>query len=564
MKPYLFYVILIVICGIAITLCEMAVPKFIQIFIDKVVKQQNLSLFTKSIALLVVVVIAMFGFNAANNYFKRIVQEKAARDLQYSIFTHLRSLGFSYFEKSSTGETLSLLNTDVVAVQEIYRQHLPHTIMLLLTFFLPFGLIVYMNYKLALIVIGCYLLYFTIGPYFNRMVTVYLEKQTRDRQALNKKIYDSISAVQEVRAYSAEQWDLKRLKDDYEKYKHSRLVSLWFRHLRGSVGRLTTSIGIMLFYIFSSMLVKSGELSVGQYVSYSFYYTMALRVLNSIMFSFTEQLHILYQAEKLYDFIKLEPDVKESESPLVLGKVEGSISFRNVHFGYATRPNVLNGFSIDIKKGERIALVGTSGNGKSTILKLIPRFYDPQQGEILLDGMPLKNLSLSQVRQSIGYVFQETYLFGSSVKENIRFGNPDASDEEVINASIAAQAHDFIMEMPQKYDTLLGERGVKLSGGQKQRIAIARMIVKNPSIILLDEATSALDNLCEHQVKKALDNLMNGRTTLAVAHRLTTILDYDRIVVVNNGRVEEIGNYDELIARKGLFFNLLKGDVINE
>ncbi len=203
--------------------------------------------------------------------------------------------------------------------------------------------------------------------------------------------------------------------------------------------------------------------------------------------------------------------------------------------------------------------MGASGNGKSTVLKLLDRFYDPQEGDITLEGVSLKNLSLSQLRNSIGYVFQETYLFGSSIKENIRFGNPDATDEEVIQAAKAAYAHEFIMETEQQYETLVGERGIKLSGGQKQRIAIARMFIKNPAILLLDEATSALDNVSEAYIKKALDQLSKGRTTIAIAHRISTIMDYDKIVYVQDGKAAEIGTYEELIRRKGLFYELVEG-----
>jgi ATP-binding cassette subfamily B protein/subfamily B ATP-binding cassette protein MsbA len=204
--------------------------------------------------------------------------------------------------------------------------------------------------------------------------------------------------------------------------------------------------------------------------------------------------------------------------------------------------------------------VGFSGSGKTTLMKLIGRFYDPAEGEIRLDGIPIRNLKLEDLRNAIGYVFQETYLFGSSVKDNIRFGKPDATDEEVIEAAKAAFAHDFIMALPDGYDTIVGERGIKLSGGQRQRISIARMIIKQPAIVLLDEATSALDNVSEREVQRALDNVLAGRTVIAIAHRLSTVKHFDRIVFVKDGRVAEIGSYEELIARRGLLYELEQGE----
>jgi ATP-binding cassette subfamily B protein/subfamily B ATP-binding cassette protein MsbA len=220
---------------------------------------------------------------------------------------------------------------------------------------------------------------------------------------------------------------------------------------------------------------------------------------------------------------------------------------------------VIQRFTLDIQPGEKIALVGSSGNGKSTILKLAARFYDPLEGEIRLDGVLLKMLALDQLRDAMGYVFQETYLFGTTVRENILFGQPDATDEQIIEAAKAAFAHDFILELPEGYETLVGERGVKLSGGQKQRISIARLFLKNPAIVLLDEATSALDNQSEREVQRALDQLLKGRTTITVAHRLSTIRKVDRIVVMDQGSISEVGSYDELMTKQGLFYQLSEG-----
>jgi ATP-binding cassette subfamily B protein/subfamily B ATP-binding cassette protein MsbA len=322
---------------------------------------------------------------------------------------------------------------------------------------------------------------------------------------------------------------------------------------------VTTSIGNIVFFIFGSYLVKNGELTIGEFSAYIFYFMMVMAQINGLSYLFTEQLHLLGQAEKLYHFIKLKPDIVESREPQVLPQVDGNISLQNVSFHYKERPDILKDFFLEIKAGERVALVGASGNGKSTVLKLLDRFYDPEAGIITLDGVSLKDISLSQLRNSIGYVFQETYLFGASIKENIRFGNPEATDEEIIKAAKAAYAHEFIMETEQQYDTILGERGIRLSGGQKQRIAIARMFIKNPAILLLDEATSALDNVSETYIKNALDELSKGRTTIAIAHRISTVIDYDKIVYVQDGKVAEIGSYEELLQRRGLFYQLVEG-----
>ncbi|MNC26173.1 putative multidrug export ATP-binding/permease protein [compost metagenome] len=273
-----------------------------------------------------------------------------------------------------------------------------------------------------------------------------------------------------------------------------------------------------------------------------------------------EQRVLLYQAETLYEFSRKEPEITEPLSPIHLPLVKGEIRFENVSFHYPGRSNVFESLNLKFRPGEKTAIVGTSGNGKTTMLKLINRFYDPREGEILLDGVPLKDISLELLRELIGYVSQETYLFGYSIAENIRFGKPDATDEEIVLAAKSAYAHDFITRLPDGYETLVGERGGNLSGGQKQRISLARMFIKNPAIILLDEATSSLDNISEMEVKMALSQLRKGRTTVVVAHRLSTIMDADTICVLDKGKVVETGTYQELLDKRGVFHKLVNGE----
>lgn len=563
-RPYKFLMILLIMCGILGTVCEMAVPRFFQLIIDTVIPDKDYVTFWKLCSGLIMVLAVLLGINAARNMLQRIIREKTSRDLQYSIFSHLRKLGFSYFEQHPVGDTLSLLNTDVKNVQQIYRDFFPITVHLTIMIIVPLTVIILMDLKLTVIPLTCFLLYFIIGPYILNKTKIYLKWQVRDRTALNKKIYESISAIPEIRAFSAEKWDLKHLENKYNKFKNTRLKSLLYRHFRGCTPRAVTGVGTLVLYIYGAFMIKSGTMNVGELIAFSFYYLMVVRGINHITTIFSEQYYTLYHGERLYDFKKLKPEISEPSNPVKLEKTAGKITLENVWFGYSNDIKILQGFSLDIKPGEKVALVGTSGNGKTTILKLIGRFYDPLKGRIYLDGIDLKKISLSQIHESIGCVFQETYLFGTSIKNNIKFGKPDASDNEVIDAAKSAFAHDFIMETPKGYDTVVGERGIKLSGGQKQRISIARMFIKNPRIILLDEATSSLDNVAELQVKNALDSLMKYRTTIAVAHRLSTIMNYDRIIVIDSGKAAEIGTYSELMKNQGLFYELsLRGVLDN-
>jgi len=278
----------------------------------------------------------------------------------------------------------------------------------------------------------------------------------------------------------------------------------------------------------------------------------------------TEQKLIGQQIVRLYNFMHAEHNVREAEQPVRIEHVQGELRLNRVAFRYDSRPDhpVLTDLTLQIRSGEKLAIAGSSGSGKSTLLKLLGRLYDPNEGTVLLDGVPLRNLSFEQLRHAVGYVFQETFLFPGTVADNIRFGRLDATEEELSKAARAAYATEFIERLPDGFDTQIGERGMKLSGGQKQRIAIARLFLKNPTVLLLDEATSALDNVSEREVQKALMNLMEGRTTITVAHRLSTVMHADRIVVIKDGTVAEEGTYSELIAMQGMFARLVHEGVL--
>ncbi|MFC6230803.1 ABC transporter ATP-binding protein [Paenibacillus allorhizosphaerae] len=555
MKPYAWQMTLFIIFGLVISLSQMGIFRVLQYIIDHIITAKDLEKFRFIVLVLIGVLVCMFGAMAANNLLSRLVREKASRDLQYACMKQLRRLGFAYYEKHGVGETLSLLNTDVSSVQGIYQKHFPSLVNNGLMMFVALGFVVHTNAKLFLVTVPCVFLYYLIGPYFTKKSS-YWGKVSKDRRTeWNRKIYESISGLTEMRAHQREAWDLERYEAKHEHFNVSQKKQYAYRSVRVIARQLSSLAGMLVMFTYGAYLNRMGSLTVGEFVAFVMYYQMMNQQSAQIVSILVDQSLLLHQGEKIKEFMELEPDVKEPESPVLLRKVRGELSFRNVHFSYGSR-DILHGFDLQVRAGERIALVGPSGNGKSTILKLIGRFYDPCDGELALDGVPLKQLPLSQIRDSIGYVFQETYLFGASIRENIRFGYPDASEEQVVEAAKAANAHEFIMKLKDGYDTLVGERGVKLSGGQRQRLSIARMFIKNPKIILLDEATSALDNVSEIEVLKALDNLMQGRTTVTVAHRISTVRHYDRIVVVKDGIAAEEGSYQELLGGRGWLYEL--------
>ncbi|MCF6136646.1 ABC transporter ATP-binding protein [Pseudalkalibacillus berkeleyi] len=559
LKPYRWLFFLVVISSIVIAAIELMIPKFIQYFIDVIVPAKDTNLFYILISCAIGLLLLMIYLSTVRNNLQRHVQEKAARDIHFSIFRHLRKLGFSYFERHPVGETLSLMNTEVTAVQDLYRRYLPYMLQEAIFSTVAIGLMFSMNVKLALIIFPAFLLYYLFGPRYEKKASILSQELSINRIALNKKIYESVSSLLEVRAYASEHWEEKRLNDKITNYNKSMVRAYLFAYIRGTVRRLSYNAGAVAILIYGSILVRSGDLSVGEFSAFLLYYFTAMHRLTSVVTSLTEQRVLMYQVDKIYQFMNQKPDIEDIEKPIMLPEIQGNIEFTNVSFKYPTTGPILNELNLKVKSGQRVAIVGTSGNGKSTMLKLLCRFYDPTCGEIRLDGIPIDQLEQNQLRDSIGYVFQETYLFGSTVRENIRFGNPTATDHEIENAAKAAFAHEFITELENGYDTLIGERGIKLSGGQKQRISIARMFLKNPRIILLDEATSALDNVSEHEVQQALNVLLKDKTTFTVAHRLTTIQDYDQIVVLDNGKIAEQGTYEVLMKKKCLFYKLSEG-----
>ncbi|MCI3921602.1 ABC transporter ATP-binding protein/permease [Paenibacillus sp. TRM 82003] len=522
--------------------------KAVQYFIDEVVSGRNAAPFVWLLALLGAMELASLGATAWRNVLQRRIQEQAARDLMTEMFGQLRRLGFAHYERHPAGETLGLFQTEVLSAVRLFREYVPEILRYALTLLALLGLILHLSWQLSAWIVPFFLSYYLIGPYFEKRASLWAKEANKQRRQTNRGLYDVVSALQENRAYGTARWGVGRVVEQLRELHETMLRQYFHAYMRGTVRRVTTGLGAVAVFAYGIALVREGALSVGGFVAYSIFYFQVMRALTVIVTLMTEQRIVLQQAESLYAFMKSEPQVKEPEQPVFLPEVRGEIEFRNVRFGYPERPETVRGFSLRAAPGSKIALIGESGGGKSTILKLIARFYDPQEGEVLLDGVPLTRLSFVQLRSSIGYVFQETYLFGGTVRENIRFGQPDADDAAVEAAARAAYAHDFIARLPDGYDTIVGERGLKLSGGQKQRIAIARLFVKNPAIVLLDEATSALDNASEQEVQRALDSLLAGRTTIAVAHRLSTVRDFDRLVVFDEGRIAEEGTYDELLA----------------
>lgn len=560
LRPYRGKMAVIICCGLIAAAGELLSPFLIQRLIDKVIPEQDKLGFYQILGMLTAAFLVILICSLTRNILQSKVSASAARDLQYNALLHLRKLGFSYYEQRPVGETLSLLNHKVQSAELVFKRFFPEIVQLTLFLVAAAGLLLYQSALLSLIILPCFATYYLFGPKLDRKFSRLSRKMAEDRTSFDKKVYESVSGAREFRAFGSEEWDISRNRGLFKNVTRTTLSWVFIGHFRWSLRSFLFQIGTVSIFILGYFLIQWGWMTVGQFIAFLLVYGIFMFRLSYLISQFIEQNMMLQEVSLLYDLVHTVPMLEEPAQPARLERIEGALSFDNVQFAYPDRPPVLKGITMDIRAGERVAIVGTSGNGKSTLLKLLDRFYDPTAGEIRLDGIPLQRLSFNDLRGSIGYVFQDTYLFGKTVRENIRFGNPEASDEEIEAAAKAAHAHTFIAELSDGYDTMVGERGMKLSGGQKQRIAIARMMIKNPKILLLDEATSALDNVSENVVLDALQQLLAGRTTIAVAHRLSTVKDYDRIVVLDGGVIAEQGSYDELIEQRGLFYQLAAGE----
>lgn len=557
-RPYKQHVFWLLLCGLFLTLSELAIPKAFQYLIDDLLPQSNVQGYLSLMLGIMLVVAIMVIATGIRNIQQRLLREKAARDLQYTTFQKLRELGFSYVEKSSTGEILSILNTDVADVQKIYKDYFPNILQNILTIILVGVMLLYMNWQLTMIVIPCYFLYYIVGPWVEKQAFIYLKKYNEHRVDLEKHVYETVSAMQELRAYDALKWRMNSFLKHFQHYNRNWVISVFYAHSRGSIRRFTVYLAVLVLFWIGANQVRAEVMSVGEFVAFFFYFMLLMFTITFLVTNLTEQQTLMIQAARLYHFHNQNIEVSEAAAAIDLEQVRGELNFENVSYAYIEGHPVIQSFNTRIRVGENIGIVGESGCGKSTLLKLIGRFYDPQLGKIILDGHPIEQLSFSSLRNALGFVFQECYLFGTSVKENIRFGHPEATDNEIIEAAKKAHAHQFIMQLPQGYDTPVGERGYKLSGGQKQRIAIARMFIKNPAIVILDEATAALDNESEGYVQQAIEALCKNRTTITVAHRLSTVEHCDRILMMQKGCIIEDGSYQQLMKLQGEFWQLAK------
>ncbi len=478
-------------------------------------------------------------------------------DMRRDLFEHYQRLSFSFYDQQKTGQLMTRITNDLEAVSEL-AHHGPEDIVIgLLKFVGIFIILIIINVELTLIIFLFFPVMIVYATYFNKKMNIAL-RASKDRIGdINAQVEDTLAGIKVVQSFTNEIIEKGKFSYTNNRFVESRREGYRSEaYFYGGMIAFTQLMTIVVI-VFGSVAIVNASLDLADLVTYLLYIGILVEPIQRFV-NFAR----LYQEgitgfDRFMDIMEVEPDIQDSVTAIELTHVQGNIEFREVNFKYKEDyDHVLKNISLNIKVGEYVALVGSSGVGKTTLCSLIPRFYEVTKGEILFDGENIKDISLGSLRRNIGIVQQDVYLFSGTVSDNIRYGKLDASEEEIIQAAKKANAHDFIMALPNGYDTDIGQRGVKLSGGQKQRLSIARVFLKDPPVIIFDEATSALDNESEKAIQGALEKLTDNRTTIVIAHRLSTVRNAQRIVVLTDNGIDEQGTHEELIATAGTYANL--------
>ena len=561
-KPYLPTLLLDLFCATLTTLCDLALPMIVRNITNTATENLaalTLSLILRSVALY----LGLRAIDTAANYFMTTVGHMMGAhieaDMRFEMFSHLQEMSFNFYSNTKIGQLISRLTKDLFDVTE-FSHHCPEEFLIgIIKFFVSMAILLSVNVPLTLLV---YLAIPILGYTVLRLRHALEDAFYRERSQIgeiNAQIEDSLLGIRVVQSFSNEEMEKAKFQEGSKVFLSIKKIAYRSLGKLNSVIRLFDGSMYMIVVALGAVFLMNGKITPGDYMAYLLYTTVLLNTISRLA-QFTETfMQGLTGIERFYEIMDVMPEIVDAPDASPIENVRGEIDLQNVSFAYnESRGDVLHGLDLHVDPGDNIALVGPSGGGKTTLSNLIPRFYDVTGGAILLDGRDIRSITLSSLRASIGVVQQDVYLFSGTIYENILYGKPGASKEEVIRAAELAGADEFINELENGYDTYVGERGVKLSGGQKQRISIARVFLKNPPVLILDEATSALDNESERLVQKSLERLSEGRTVFTIAHRLSTVRNAKTILVLTDGNIVEKGSHDELMEKKGVYYNLQK------
>ena len=556
-KPHKVLFFFDMLAALLVALIAIVYPIITRTMLNDYIPQNNIRMVVICGALLLGVYIARMLLNYFIQYYGHVMGVKMQAQMRSDMFNHLEKLPYSFFDNNETGKIMSRMTNDLMDISELAHHGPENLIISTISIVASFIYLCTINWWMTLIVFACV-------P-FLVVITMILRKRMRSafmrsRQAvaeINASLESSVSGIRVTKAFNNAKKESQKFEEGNSRFVSARSDAYKAMGQFHSATSFVTDIFNVVVLIAGGFFMAKNFIGVGDYTAFTISVSLFISPVMTLI-NFMEQ----YQNgvtgfQRFLEIMDAQPE-QDAHGAVDIGRAEGHIEFLNVTYSYDNGAEVLKNLSLDVKQGEKFALVGPSGGGKTTICHLIPHFYDIQQGTILIDGRDISTITRASLRRNIGIVQQDIYLFNASVRDNILYGRLDATEEEVIEAAKRANIHDYIMSMENGYDTIIGERGVRLSGGQKQRLSIARVFLKNPAILILDEATSSLDNTTEILIQQALDELCKGRTTLVVAHRLSTIKNADEIAVISGGEIVEKGTHEQLMEQNGIYANLYK------
>lgn len=556
MRPYLKELILAVICIVIAAGCNLYLPWIIKDMIDKVLTNKDMMMLNMICIGIVVVFLVRGVFFFGQSYLVSYIGQKVIIDVREVMFRKFQRMPMAYFDRHQTGETMSFITNDVAAIQSALVDQLIEMVTEGSILIGSIVMMLYLDWKLTLLTL-------VVIPVVGQAMKIFGRKIKRNGTVIQERMADitsllqeSISSIRVVKSFVREKYEIERFSKQNQLNFQAAMKNVQLNSMLTPTVEFLAAISVTFIVWFGGYEVLNDEMTAGALVAFLTYAVNLANPVKRLSRVYGNLQRAMAAVDRVFTVIDLKETITDKPDAKALPETKGEVSISNVTFEYKKGVPALSDISLEVKPGQMIAFVGPSGAGKSTIANLIPRFYEVTSGKIAIDGHDIRDVTLASLREQIGIVPQETMLFSTTVRENIRYGRLDATDEEVEAAAKAANADSFIKELPQGYDTPIGERGLNLSGGQRQRMAIARAILKNPRILILDEATSALDTESEKIVQAALDKLMIGRTSFVIAHRLSTIFNADQIYVIDNGHVKEHGTHEELLRNNGLYSHL--------
>lgn len=558
-KPYLPRIVLIFLIMTSTTIAGLSVPYISKILIDEVIRplKDQWRLAPLALALLGANAVQIF-LRAIQGQLATIIGNKVVYDIRGTLYRKLQNLSISYYDKRYTGALMTRVNSDTGEVQRFMVDWLPMLLESILTIIGIGVLLFVLSWKLTLyIIIPVFITVWFVSKVYPRM-WIYFTRFYDKRSRLSATVNDTLIGIRVVKAFGQEEKEIDHFDEKSIDFRDSAITvgRKWATY--NPILSITILCGSIVVWYIGGKLTFAGQMTLGGIVAYAGYLAMFYRPI----FMLTDMTHIfthsLSAGERIFEVLDAKSEIEDAPDAVAMPDIKGRIEFKNVSFGYNKLHPVLKNLTLSIGERETIGLVGRSGSGKTTVISLLCRLYDVDEGEILIDGVSIKKIKYADLRRQIGIVLQEPFLFSGTIAENIAYAKPDADIWEIVQAAKAANAHDFIVAKPDGYDTYVGERGGRLSLGERQRISIARAILHDPKILILDEATSSVDTETEKEIQDALYNLIKGRTTIAIAHRLSTLRYSDRIVVLDEGRLVEVGSHDELMEKKGIFYKLVQ------